>query len=310
MEHPCVATSIEGFVCLVVQLITHGYYFYVQGNTRTERELSPSGIDERIVHKFGANLPKWTRIRRRKQGHAAVRYVRYGKDWFLFATHGKHRFFEEHMAKNPGEPHQFKDIREGSIRFHGYSIGLSKRGFHKKTPEERAEYRACKLAQKRSRRAGEHYEYVPRGRRLERWTGSVRIERGRYLALWDEFLGIATHWSVDRIAKRLYCVPFEPFAPVRRQLLTVLREVNRARRHVGYEPVSTEAIRFKRKHVAAFKPAGEIEKSLPGSLLIDDFVNVDHVVCFVDQPSAGDHDDAIAGSKDSVTASPAVNETQ
>ena len=265
MMEPCVATSVGGVVNLIVQLMTHGYFFYVEGNTRpgrSPRDLSPEEIDARIVRKFDANLPKWTRPRRRKLGQANVRYLRYGKDWFLFSTYGKHRFFEEHIARRPGAERSFKDIREESIRFHGYSIGLSRRGFEKKTPEEKAEHQARKLAQKRARDAGEEYAIIPRGRRHERWTGSVRIDRDRFLALRDEFLGIATHWSAERIAKRMYWVPFEPFAPVRQQMMSILREVNRARKHVGYDPVPFEAIRLRRKNIPAFAAPSESDEGV------------------------------------------------
>lgn len=254
MGSPCEATSVEGFVSLVVQLITHGYYFYVRGDTRSQRNLSPREIDQRIVQKFQANQPKWTRSRRRRLGQASVRYVRYGRDWFLFSTYGRHKFFEEHVARRKGEKHEFDDIREVPIKFHGYSICLSKRGYERKTAEERAEHRRKVETRREAQQRGESFDRIPRGRRHQRWTGSVRIERGRYLALRDEFLGMATHWSADKLALRFYSVPFEPFAPVRWQLMTILREVNKTRKHIGYEPVPRECIRAKRKHIPAFKP--------------------------------------------------------
>ena len=253
MEHPCVATSVEGFVSLTVQLMTHGYYFYVRGDTRSERKLPPREIDQRIVQKFDANLPRWTRGRRRKLGAASVRYVRYGRDWFLFATYGRHKFFDEHEAARPGGPHQFKDIREVPIKFHGYSICLSKRGYQRKTAEERAEHRRKTAARRNALARGEGPIRVPRGKRHERWVGSVRIDRERYLALRDELVGMATHRSAEKLAAKFYYVPFEPYAPVRWQLHMILREVNQARKHVGYEPVPNDCIRTRRKHVAAFK---------------------------------------------------------
>ena len=40
---------------------------------------------------------------------------------------------------------------------------------------------------------------------------------------------------------------FEPYAPVRRQLLNLLRAVNRARKQAGFEPVPVECLRLKRR---------------------------------------------------------------
>ncbi len=259
--YPSEATSVEGFVSLVVQLVTHGYYFWVEGSVRNTRGLAPHEIDRRMVEKFDANLPKWKLPRRRKLGKAAVRYVRYGGRWYLFSTYGRSRFFDEHCASTPGQPHQFHDIRERSLRFHGYAIGLTRRGYAKKSRAEcdcwQREKRAWQDARAVTKSTGESFEMLPRGRRHQRWVCRVAIQRERYLALRDELVGMATHRRADYLAKRIYNVPFEPYAPVRQQLASILREVNRARRHVGYEPVPHEAIRFHRRHVAAFRRRDE-----------------------------------------------------
>ena len=99
MEFPCVATSKEGYVCLVVQLITHGYLFYVSGDTRNDRELAPTEVDRNIVRKFHANLSRGKREVRRQKGKCNCRYVRYGKDWTLWSTKGEGEFFEAHPGR-------------------------------------------------------------------------------------------------------------------------------------------------------------------------------------------------------------------
>ena len=132
VEAPCVATSREGFVCQVVQYITHGYLFYVTGDTRNDRDLTPDQIDRNIVRKFEANLTRGRRAVRRKHGKCNCRYIRYGKDWTLWSTTGKGEFFDEHRSRKAGQQHSFSDIRETPLRFHGYQISLSKGGFEKK----------------------------------------------------------------------------------------------------------------------------------------------------------------------------------
>jgi hypothetical protein len=75
----------------------------------------------------------------------------------------------------------------------------------------------------------------------------VRIEQGEYKQLKAYFLDIAVHRSAEHLGRALGALPFEPYAPVRRQLLTVLRAVNRERKRAGYEPVPKTCFRFIRR---------------------------------------------------------------
>lgn len=47
-------------------------------------------------------------------------------------------------------------------------------------------------------------------------------------------------------------IPFEPYAPVRRQLLNILRAVNRVRQAAGFESVPVSALRLRRRVVRPF----------------------------------------------------------
>lgn len=86
-----------------------------------------------------------------------------------------------------------------------------------------------------------------------RWRASVSIERVRYKELKAHLLDVATHRSVDAIVEEFWSLPFEPYAPVRRQLFNILRAVNVRRRLAGYESVPWErAVRMKRRQVRVF----------------------------------------------------------
>ena len=84
----------------------------------------------------------------------------------------------------------------------------------------------------------------------------VRIEREELKRLTAYFLELAAHRKVETVSGELSRLRFEPYAPVRRQLLQVLRAVNRARRAMGYELVPLEALRFRRRIVRPFEGAG------------------------------------------------------
>ena len=81
----------------------------------------------------------------------------------------------------------------------------------------------------------------------------VRIDREQYKLLKAHLLELATRRSRESLEREFFRIPFEPYAPVRRQLLNILRAVNRARRTAGYEPLSSDCLRFKRRIVRPFE---------------------------------------------------------
>lgn len=67
---------------------------------------------------------------------------------------------------------------------------------------------------------------------------SVRIERRQYAELNAFFLEMAARRSKAWLERELAALPFMPFAPVRRQLLTIYRRVNQKRLFAGLELLS------------------------------------------------------------------------
>src|SRR5262249_15554588 len=149
----------------------------------------PGAVDEKLIGRYGIDISKWARARRKQAGNANLRYLRYGRFFILLATHGQHRFFEEEAAC-------IKDIRRTPLKFSGYAVSF--RGGHP----------------------------------------HVRIEQEEYQNLKAYFVERAVHRSLPALEKELADVTFEPYAPVRRQLLCILRAVNRARKEAGFTPVT------------------------------------------------------------------------
>ncbi|MBI1827233.1 MAG: hypothetical protein HY287_03525 [Planctomycetes bacterium] len=91
-----------------------------------------------------------------------------------------------------------------------------------------------------------------------KWHVSVRIAANEYLRLKAYMVGLAARRSVEKLAVEFGEVPFEPYAPVRRQLLNILRAVNRVRHAAGFELVPVSALRFRRRVVKPFScPEGD-----------------------------------------------------
>lgn len=81
----------------------------------------------------------------------------------------------------------------------------------------------------------------------------VRIEQEQYKLVKSYLLDLAVKRSAESLENVFWDLPFEPYAPVRRQLLNILRAVNRSRKTAGFKPVRGECLRLRRRIVKPFK---------------------------------------------------------
>ena len=116
MKYRCEATTVAGFVPpLAVAYVGHGHFFYVTGEIPEGKD--PCRVDQRIVEKYGIDIGRATRSRRKALGMANVHYIRYRREFVLLATPGRHDFFEK-------EGNFVRDAREAPIKFGGYAISF------------------------------------------------------------------------------------------------------------------------------------------------------------------------------------------
>jgi len=216
VQYRCEVASLEGFVQQIACCyLRHGYWWYVMGSVPKRKD--PRLIDRKLIEKYDIAVSESTRARRKQLGRANLQYLRLDRTFVLLATKGKHSFFEE-------EHEAIRDIRHCPIKIRGYAISYRPGG---------------------RTRSGEPDP---------RWHAHVEIERKKYLELKAYFLDLATHRSADKLAVAFYELPYEPYAPIRRQCLNILREVNRARGRAGYRPVPTEVLPMRRRPVRPFLP--------------------------------------------------------
>ncbi len=84
----------------------------------------------------------------------------------------------------------------------------------------------------------------------------VRIEQRLFSDLKAFFCEIAIHRSKEWLERELGALRFEPYAPVRSQLFSILRAVNARRAAAQYEAVATSCLRVRRNPVAPFARLG------------------------------------------------------
>lgn len=208
------AKSVEGFIQQIACCyLRHGYWFYVTGQVPTDKD--PRSVDDKLIRKYGIAISESTRRRRKQAGNANLQYIRHGRFFAILATKGRHPFFEEEQGR-------LRDIRVAPLRYAGYAISY-KRGGRTRT-----------------------------GALDPRWHAHVSIDRPAYLNLRADFLELATRRQADSLALAFYELPFERYAPIRRQLLLLLRRVNEQRKQAGYRPVTKDALSLRQRIVRPF----------------------------------------------------------
>ena len=215
---------------LACNYLPHGYWFYVTGVVPEGKDVRE--LDAKLLKKYRIDVSRATRCRRKAAGRANVHYLRHLRFFVLLATHGKHRFFAD-------EKGSIRDVRELPIQFAGYSIG-------------------CKQGE---------YLHKPKGsgkaRNDGRYRSRVQVSRQVYLDWKAYFEELAKSASEKRLAYELYHFPYEPYAPVRKQLLEIVRLVNRVRKDCGKPMLDAkQVIRFRRQIVRPFEPL-EVDTQIP-----------------------------------------------
>lgn len=82
----------------------------------------------------------------------------------------------------------------------------------------------------------------------------VRIQQQDYAELKARMLERALEQKPDRVWAEFRSLPYEPYAPIRRQLLNILRAVNRRRKLAGLPLVPVTCIRMRRRICKPFEP--------------------------------------------------------
>src|SRR5262249_30932228 len=81
----------------------------------------------------------------------------------------------------------------------------------------------------------------------------VRITVDEYARLKADFLEMSCGRSSESLAKEFGRIGLQHYAPIRIQLLSIWRAVNRARRAAGLESVAIDAVPWKRRIVRPFE---------------------------------------------------------
>ncbi len=223
MEYKYEVTSQTGFLQRVAtHLLPKGYYFFVQGAVPEGKD--PVMLDAKLLAKYDVAKSEGARRWRKSQGLGNVQYVRFQSSWMLLATHGHHPIRDS-------EGDNLKDVRRAPIRIGDYSVYVKRGEYLKKVSAEEAPR--------------------PDGH----WRVRVLIAREPYRELCAYFLSIACHRRLAALAEELSALPYVPYAPVRQQLLKLLRLINAKRQAAGFARVPPTCLRFKREIVKSFEPA-------------------------------------------------------
>ena len=229
MAYRCEAQSPEAVVQLIAaSYLRHGFYWYVTGSIPAGKD--PAVIDRKLIAKYGINVSEWERRHRKQRGIANAHYLRY-QQWFIFMVSEGHHALKQPAGKG-GEGEHLRDCRRTPIRFQGYSISY--------------------------RRAG----VTPADGPAPKWHAHVRIDDNTYRILKSRFVDLATHRTADTLGPEFGRIPFARYAPIRRQLLNILRAVNERRKQQSFELLPHSVLKLKRSPVPVYvRPEPELQQN-------------------------------------------------
>lgn len=139
------------------------------------------------------------------------------------------------------------------LRFGNFFVLLATEGAHEFFDEERASIRDFRRRDQRLHFGGYSIGCVrPKGK--HRWHSSVRIHAKRYRELKAYFLELACHRSEAKLSEEFRRFPFEPYGPVRIQVVAIWKAVNEARKRAGFGAIPLETLRLFRRSVKPFEP--------------------------------------------------------
>jgi hypothetical protein len=203
----------------VSNYLAAGYWFYVTGHVPEPKD--PRAVDRKLVERYGIDLSRPARSKRKAQGLANLHLLRFGRFFVLVSTHGRHVFFED-------EASSIRDVRSVPIQFQGYSIAVKRGDFLPKAE-------------------GEDSAMVD-----GRYRVRVQIARAHYREF-KAYLLDRARYPAEVLGRDFFTLPFEPYAPVRKQLLTILGAVNHARKSAGETPLPYSVLRYRRRIVRPFE---------------------------------------------------------
>ena len=155
------------------------------------------------------------RWERARRKQAGFASVHYLRYEQFFILIGTHG---NHAFYDQHSPQQISDCRRNGIRFAGYSIRRS----------------YCS--------------------RTNKWHTLVRLDKVTVQALKSHLLQIATRRGKLQLEDEIRSICFQPYRPVREQLIAMVRAVNRKRKAAGMQVIDLNAVRSRRRIT---KPFGE-----------------------------------------------------
>lgn len=249
MKYRCEATSVEGFVQQIACCyVPHGFWWYVAGRIPPRKD--PAIVDRKLIERYGIDLAKRTKSRRKVLGLANAHYLRHEHFFVLLASRGRHPLFE-------AEGKVVRDLRKMPLKFRDYSISYRSGG------------------------------RTMTGEVDHKWHSHVQIAPQAYKAERAYFLELAIRRSVDQLMMEFRRVPYEPYAPIRRQLLNILRAVNAKRKAAGLGAVPNTALRLRRRVVRPFAPRIDAILVSPASSCVSQ--SFSELVEFAGKPRASRH---------------------
>jgi len=167
----------------------------------------PRAVAEKLLDRYDIRKKRWQRKKRHLKETASIHLLLYQEVIVIILTHGKHKAFYDDHRS------QVRDIRQTTpLKVFGYTI----------------RYRDDE---------GRRKVYI----RLDDETNRKVKAHMLTICVWD------TYRDKEALEREFRRLPYQPYEPVFAQLISIGRQVNRARRRRGFDEIDLDSIVWKRR---------------------------------------------------------------
>jgi hypothetical protein len=213
--------SIDGFLSQAVRYIACGGHYFYI-RVKVPDGKDPNAIAEKLLDRYDIRKKRWQRKRRHLKETASIHLLQFQEVIVIMLTKGEHKaFYDDHQS-------QVRDIRRTALKAFGYSI----------------RYTLSELEKR-------HKVFI----RLDAETNRKVKAHMLTICVWNAYRDSET---LEREFRRL---PYQAYEPVFAQLLTIARQVNRARRRRGFDAIDLDCITWKRRLGTVFVERQENEEA-------------------------------------------------
>ena len=216
-EYQYQTRSVAAFISQIVRYIRHGGHYFYVRCLVPEGK-DPEVVATKLIDRYDIRRKRWQRKRRHLKNTASIHYLARNRLFVIMLSRGENKAFYADHGQN------VLDIRRTALKAFGYSIRFTFSEIEKD------------------------------------WKVFVRLDAETYRTVKAHMLAVCvwdSYRDKEHMEREFRRLPYQSYAPVYQQLMSILKQVNRERRRRGFAAIDPNCIRKNRTLSKVFVEADE-----------------------------------------------------